>query len=112
MLTEINNLTYAELMTANNTITVPISPVQSSAEDAARYDVTVGIQNTTALIDMVAETNGTWVHNDTSIPTCSATVNEEAFRNSLAIGVVCGIVYTSSAYLVDCIDRKKLMSKL
>jgi hypothetical protein len=113
ILTEINNLTYEELLTTNNTITVPISPVQSSAEDAARYDVAVDIQNITALADMVAATNGTWLHNDTtSTPTCSATVNEVAFRNSLAIGVVCAIVYTSSGYLVDCIDRKKLMSKL
>jgi hypothetical protein len=111
-LTEINNLTYPELLTINNTITVPISPVQSSAEDAARYDVAVDIQNITSLVDMVAATNGTWLHNDTSTPTCSAMVNEAAFRNSLAIGVVCAIVHTSSGYLVDCIDRKKLMSKL
>ena len=113
MLTEINNLTYTELMTANNTITVLFSTVQSSAEDAAMYDVAVDIQNTTALADMVAATNGTWLHNDTiSTPTCSATANEVAFRNSLAIGVACAIVYISSGYLVDCIDKKKLMSKL
>ena len=111
-LTEINNLTYAELMTGNNTITVPISPVRSSAEDAARYDVAADFQNTTALVDMVAATNGSWLYNDTtSTLTCSATANEVAFRNSLAIGAVCAIVYTSSGYLVYFIDRKKLMSK-
>jgi hypothetical protein len=112
LLTDINNLTYTELMTANNTITVPISPIRSSAEDGAMYDVAVDIQNTTALVDMVAATNGTWLYDDTSTPTCNATANEAAFRNSLAIGVVSAIVYTSSGYLVDCIDRKKLMSKL
>jgi hypothetical protein len=112
MLTEINNLTYTEFLTANNTITVPISPLRSSAEDVARYDVAVDFLNTTALVDMVAATNGTWLHNDTSTPICSATANEVAFRNTLAIGVVCAIVYTSSSYLVDCIDRKKLMSEL
>jgi len=112
MLTEINNLTYTELMTANNTITVLFSTVQSSAEDAAMYDVDVDIQNTTALADMVAATNGTWLHNDTtSTPTCSATANEDAFRNSLGFGVACVIVYISSGYLLDCIDRKKLISK-
>ena len=113
MLAEINNLTYTELVMANNTITVPISPVRSSVEDAARYDVAVDMQNTTALVDMVTATNGTWLHNDTaSTPTCSATVNEVVFRNTLAVGVVCAIVYISSGYLVGCIDKKKLMSKL
>lgn len=113
MLTEINNLTYTELMTENDTITVPISPFRSYAEDAARYDLAVDIQNTTALADMVAATNGTWLQNDSKpTPTCNSTVSEVAFRNSLAIGVVCSIVYTSASFLVDCIDRKKLMSKL
>jgi hypothetical protein len=112
MLTEINNLTYAELVTANNTITVPISPVRSYAEDASRYDVAVDNQNTTALVDMVAATNGSWLYNDTSTPTCTGIVNEAVFRNSLAVGVVCCFVYTSASYLVSCIDRKKLMSKL
>ena len=112
MLTEINNLTYAELVTANNTSTVPISTVRSYAQDAGRYDVAVGIQNTTALVDMVAATNGTWLYNDTSTPACTAVVNEAVFRNTLVVGIVCCIVYTSAGYLVGCIDRKKLMSKL
>jgi hypothetical protein len=113
MHTEINNLTYTELMMANNTVTVPFSPVWSYAEDAARYNVAVDIQNNTALVDMVAGKNGTWLHNNTtSTPTCSASINEAVFRNSIFIGVVCAIVYTSSGYLVDCIDRKQLMSKL
>lgn len=110
MLTEINNWTYTELI--NNTITVPISPVRSPAEDAVRYDVAVEIQNTTALVDMVAATNATWLRNDTSTPICTVTVSEAVFRNTLAVGIVCCIVYTSSGYLVDCIDRKRLISKL
>jgi hypothetical protein len=108
---ENNNLTYTELM-ANNTVPVPFSSVWSYAEDAARYDVAVDLQNNTTLVDMVAAENGTWLNsNTTSIPTCRANINEAAFRNSLFIGVFCAIVYTSSGYLVDCIDKKKLMSK-
>lgn len=113
LLTEINNLTYTELMTANNTINVPISPFLNSVEDAARYDVIFDIQNTTALVDMVNATDGNWLHNDTtSTPTCSTTINAVVFRNTMAVGVVCAVVYVSSGYLVDCIDKKKLMSKL
>jgi len=113
MLTEIDNLTYTELMTANDTIAVSIGQFRRYIEDAARYDVFVDIQNTTELVDMVNATNGTWLHNDTtSTLTCSTTVNQDVFRNSMAIGVVCAVVYISSGYLVDCIDKKKLMSKL
>lgn len=110
MLTEVDNLTYTELMTANNTVTVPISPFGSSVEDTARYDVVVDFQNTTALADVVSATNGTWLHNDTTpTPSCSANINEDVFRNTMAIGVVCAFVYISSCYLVGCIDKKKLI---
>ena len=111
--TEINNLTYTELKTINNTVTVPISPVRSYVEEAARYDVDVYIMNNTALGDVVTAKNGTWLHVDaTPTPTCSGTVKEEVFRNSLFIGVVCFVVYTAAGFLVDCIHRKQLMSKL
>lgn len=113
MLTEVDNLTYTELMMENNTVTVPISPFRSSVEDTARYEVIVDFQNTTALAAVVSATNGTWLHNDTTpTPSCSATINEDVFRNTMAIGVVCAFVYISSGYLVGCIDKKKLISKL
>jgi hypothetical protein len=111
--TEINNLTYSELMKANNTVNISSSPVLNYSKDSARYDVARYIGNNTALVDMIAAINGTWLHsNTTATPTCSSSVNPAVFRNSLAIGVVCGIVYTSAVYVVDCINRKRLMSKL
>jgi hypothetical protein len=111
MYTEINNLTYTELMKANNTVSVSINPVLNYAGDSARYDVALYIENNTSLLDMVAATNGTWLQNNITTPTCSSTVNPAVFRNSLAIGVVCAVVYTSAGYMMGCIDRKKLMSK-
>ncbi|GFG38510.1 hypothetical protein Cfor_01076, partial [Coptotermes formosanus] len=98
--TEINNLTYSELMKANNTVNISSSPVLNYSKDSARYDVARYIGNNTALVDMIAAINGTWLHsNTTATPTCSSSVNPAVFRNSLAIGVVCGIVYTSAVYV-------------
>lgn len=104
----IDNLTYTELMKTNNIASVAISPVLNYAEDSVSYNLSV--YNTT-IADTVAAPNATWPYSDTNGDTCSSTVNEAVFRNSLAIGVVCAIVYTSAGYLVDCIQKKPLMSK-
>jgi hypothetical protein len=108
--TEISNLTSSVLAELHFNDNVSVSRVANHREDTAIQNMTGNI-GTNVTVD--AMTEGTWVLNTTAAtPTCSSTVNPAAFRNSLAIGIVCIFVYASAGYLVKFVKRKPLMSKL
>jgi hypothetical protein len=110
---ELSNLTSATLMKVNFTDTVAMNTAANYTEDTAINDATGNVTTNMTLDDTLGMTNGMWVLNNTAAtPTCSSTVNPAAFRNSLAIGLVCIVVYAFAGYLVKFVKRKTLMSKL
>jgi preprotein translocase subunit SecF len=102
---EISNLTSSGLAELSPNDTVAVRTVASHARDTANQNVTSNVKVNVTL-------DATVLSNTTVTPTCSSTVNPAAFRNSLAIGIVCIFVYAFAGYLVKFVKRKPLMSKL
>jgi hypothetical protein len=106
-------LTSSELAELDFNDTVALRTVANHTEDTAIQNVMSNFKTNVTLDDTVGMTEGMWVlNNTTATPTCSSTVNPAAFRNSLAIGIVCIVVYAFAGYLVKFVKRKPLMSKL
>jgi hypothetical protein len=86
-----------------------VAALASSTEVADAFVRPIEIQNQTQLMGA----NSTNATSDLSnAAACSSSVNPTVFRNSLAVGVVCIIVYTSAGYLVNFTKKKPLMGKL
>jgi hypothetical protein len=112
--TELSSVTFSALAKLNFSDIVAMNMVANYTEDTATEHAT---GNVTSIVTLdaaaVSVTNRTWVlNNATATPTCSSTVNPAAFRNSLAIGLVCIVVYAFAGYLVKFVRRKPLISKL
>jgi hypothetical protein len=106
---QISNLTSSVLAEFNFNVTVAVNAVANYTEDIDIRNVTGNIKTNVTL----NATEGIWVLNSTTAtPTCSSAVNPAAFRNSLAIGLVCIVVYALGGYLLKFMKRKPLMSKL
>jgi hypothetical protein len=107
--TEISNLSLSALTKLNFNDTVGVNTIANYTEGTAIENITTNL-TLDATVGMTAEM---WVRNNTSATTtCNSTVNPAAFRNSLAIGLVCIVVYAFGGYLVKFVNRKPLMSKL
>jgi hypothetical protein len=112
--TEISSVTFSALAKLNFSDTVAMTTVANYIEDTATKHAA---GNVTSIVTLdpatVGITNKTWVLNNSTVTsTCSSTVNPAVFRNSLAIGLVCIVVYAFAGYLVKFIRRKPLISKL
>jgi hypothetical protein len=108
--TELSNLTFSTLAKLNFSDNVAMNAIANYTEDT---EYVTGNATSSVTLDAVTVgvTNNTWVLTNTTA-TCSSTVNPAAFRNSLAIGLVCIVVYAFAGYLVKFVRRKPLISKL
>jgi hypothetical protein len=106
---EISNLTPSALTKLKFNDTAAVGAVSNHTEDTAIQNITTNL----TLDATVGMTTEMLVRTNTSATTiCNSTVNPAAFRNSLAIGLVCIVVYALGGYLVKFVNRKPLMSKL
>jgi hypothetical protein len=110
--TESSSFTSSDLTKLNLSDIVLTNTIANYTERITTEDVTGNVTSIVNSDATVGMTNGTWaLSNAQAASTCSSTVNPAAFRNSLAIGLVCIVTYSFAGYLVKFVKRKPLMSK-